>query len=362
MRYLDLLLNYIQLQKSSFLASLSLFFSIICKHLLSKFSDKSVQKFSFFSNKANYVRGLLNFLLILFLSASCSLPKQEPEKKPLVVTSVAPYLHFVLALAGDLVEAKTLVVATADPHLFETTPRQISALSDTDLFIGIGELFEAKVIAALKKTSPHIRVLDLGEQLPPLPHDSPYTITGTGHKGCGCGHQHEDSPSADRHYWLSLSNNILTLELLGYHLTELLPDHRSLILERKEELIRKIHLLDHQIYQQLQNSTGDAFLTSHAAFGYFCQNYHIYQIAIEAEGREALLQELGKLTKVAQQKHACVAISQPQHSNKGLVTLAEQLNLPVIELNPYGQDPLATISSLATILKTHCTVPHDINE
>ena len=56
---LDLLRNYICLLKLPFLASLLLNFSSICLHMNSKFTNKSAQKTSIFSSKANYARGLL---------------------------------------------------------------------------------------------------------------------------------------------------------------------------------------------------------------------------------------------------------------------------------------------------------------
>jgi hypothetical protein len=92
MRLLDFLRNYICLIKLPFLASLSLNFSTICSYMLSKFINKSTQKKSIFSSKANYARSLL-YSILLLACCGCSSSDEKDNDLARIQNASGEYIY-----------------------------------------------------------------------------------------------------------------------------------------------------------------------------------------------------------------------------------------------------------------------------
>src|SRR5438045_9556919 len=109
---LDFLRNDIRLLNLLFLASLSLNFSTRCSHMLSKFIDKSAQKASIFSSKANYARSLLNlYRICLCLTTMKILNFILPPKA--ILYSLFYFLFFYLLCGENFLEVSCNINAYA---------------------------------------------------------------------------------------------------------------------------------------------------------------------------------------------------------------------------------------------------------
>ena len=284
--------------------------------------------------------------LIVFALASLTSCEKKTKKKentiPTVAVSIPPYISIVKAIAGDAFIIHSAIPVGYNPHTSEITVKQIKALENADLFIGIGEPFEKKMIKAKEGTRKKFTLLELNKKLPLLP------LSQDAHSK-GCCHYHTSSKEAlDHHFWLSPHLLKLQAALIANALTELIPEKKALFSKNLALYLNKLDALNLKIATLLAPVQGKAILTSHAALGYFCHDYHLIQLTVESEGKSPLPQSVNHVIEEAKRIGTECAFIFPGHDNKGTLLIADKLDLKVYEIDPLAENVLKTIETIAT--------------
>ncbi|MBI5273018.1 MAG: zinc ABC transporter substrate-binding protein [Chlamydiia bacterium] len=274
------------------------------------------------------------FASLFLLCFGCGNNASPPQTtKPIVLTSIAPYKTVIERISGSLLEVQTIVPPGANPHLFEPTPRQATALSQGKIWFQIGEPFEERLASHLQHRAPSLIVQDLRRGIELLHSDS----------ACDC-------TTLDRHIWLSPQLLKLQAEFIADVLIEQFPEHREFFQKNLPPYLEELSHLDLEITTLLQPFVNHAILVAHPAFGYFCKDYHLEQLSVEFEGKEPRPKHIESLINRARTSHAIVALSLPQHSSKGAQLLAEHLKIPLHSIDPYDADAIKTMRSLASFI------------
>ena len=284
--------------------------------------------------------------LIVFALASVTSCEKKTKKKentiPTVVVSIPPYISIVKAIAGDAFIIRSAIPVGYNPHTSEITIKQIKALENAELYIGIGEPFEKKMIKAMEGTRKKFTLLELNKKLPLLP------LSQDAHSK-GCCHPHTSSKEAlDHHFWLSPHLLKLQAALISNALTELIPEKKALFSKNLALYLNKLDALNLKIATLLAPVQGKAILTSHAALGYFCHDYHLIQLTVESEGKSPLPQSVNHVIEEAKRIGTECAFTFPGHDNKGTLLIADKLDLKVYEIDPLAENVLKTIETIAT--------------
>ncbi|MCH9811844.1 zinc ABC transporter substrate-binding protein [bacterium] len=280
-------------------------------------------------------------LLALFLS-SCSFFNFESGalKKPLVIVSAAPYEEIVEQIAGNTVSIRGIIPPDVDPHNFEPSPRDMGPLVHASLWIQVGEEFEYLLENRLAETSPSLKIINLPQVTK--------TITST----CNHAHHGHCNDPVDTHYWLDPITVVDQAKVITKFLIQILPKNKELYEKNFQTLKTKLESLNAKLTKELAPFAHNVYLTTHAAYGYFCHRYDLKQIGIEADdGKEVRSKDIQMvLEKARKHEEELVGILiQPQHVNRAAETIAETMNLPLFMVNPYEKDYLKTIDKLAEI-------------
>jgi zinc transport system substrate-binding protein len=274
-------------------------------------------------------------LLFLILLASCFAPASK-SSKPVVLVTIPPYAYFVERIAGDAVSIEIFVPSGISPHDYEPTPRQIEKFIGANLWLRCGEPGEQKVLPFLRKN--HVKDVNLSEGLDGLSL-SDHT----------CAHRHEGK---DLHFWLDPVIALQQCKKIHEQLNLLLPEHQNQFTENFKQLTMDLESLDEKIRSELTPLQGSYLLLSHPALGYYCKRYGLHQLSVECEGKEPLPQQVAKVVKEAQENHVKVIFTEPQYNNKGAVLIADKLQLPIYEINPYAGDYFKMMNEITdTIVK-----------
>jgi zinc transport system substrate-binding protein len=281
---------------------------------------------------------LLIFILLLFGFSSCQDKTPRTPDKPTVLVSIVPYAYFVDRIAQNLVNIEILVPKGADPHVYEPTPKQVEAAHSAKLWVRIGEPFEEKVLKALQTPGSSLNSLQMWEKLPLL----------SSHH---CHEHHGRCEEAeDLHVWMSPKLAKIQAARIKDSLCALLP-HQTAELEQNLALfLEDLNKLDQEIQTKLSPLKDQAILVSHPAFGYFCRDYHLQQLSLESEGKEALPQTVMETLKKAEKARVRCIITQSQYSNKAAELVAKKLQLPIFLNDPYAGDYLENLRTLAETL------------
>ena len=275
----------------------------------------------------------LQFLIacLCFSLVSCNGTKpQTTSSKPLILVSLPPYKTLVEQVAGQDFDVIAVVPVSADPHSYEPTSRQLSQLSKGEIWFRIGESFESKLLPLL----------------PAKPVDLRNSVLMMEEGGCHC-HGHD---TQDRHIWLSPKLMASQATTIAKELSYLYPEHAVEFQKRLAALELELVSLDRNIQAKIEGKTDRSFLVSHPAFAYFCREYNCHQLSVEHEGKEPRPKEVDQLLFAAIEQQAKVAISLPQHNNKGAQLIAGKLHIPVRMIDPYAADYAQTMLTLASLI------------
>lgn len=257
---------------------------------------------------------------------------------PVVLVSVAPHKFFVERIAGDTLKVQLMVPAGVSAHTFEPTPKQMIQASQASIWFCLGETFETKALSALKAHRPDLQVVDLRDGVNLL-----YASSAPDQGVCHCCSPH----GADLHIWLSLREAKTQLRRIAAVLASCYPLHAQLYQDNLQTTLEEFEALDAQITAQLSSLKNRVIVVSHPAYAYFCRDYGLKQLAIEQEGREPTARQLTHLLQQVRAASVCHVFIQPQYNNKGALLIAREIGASVIMLNPYAEDYLNSLRTLA---------------
>lgn len=276
-------------------------------------------------------------LISLFvLPAGCGkADKGAASGRIVAFVSILPQEYFVKRIGGEYVDVHVLVGPGQSPETYEPTPRQMSALSEANVYFRIGVPFESFMAGKLSSTFANLDIVDTQEGI------DRRMMAGHHHGG----ESSEGSP--DPHIWLSPELVKVQARTIEQTLANLSPEHAK---QFEENLLKFDHDLDSvnaRIDSILAPYRGMSIYAFHPAYGYFAEAYGLKQVAIEIEGKEPSAKELAEVIGEMQQASNHVIFVQPQFSSKTAQTIADAIHGKVVPLDPLAEDYLVNLVKMA---------------
>lgn len=217
-------------------------------------------------------------LLMVLSLAACGEEKEKSSKDQAasstdpvkIFTTVYPLQFFAERIAGEEAEVESLLPPGSDSHTYEPTSKDVMAIAEADAFImnGAGlEAYAEKIAEAVKAEDVTVVEAAEGIELNEGDHDHDH----------GEDHDHGDH---DPHVWLDPIRSIELAENIKNVLVELKPEEEALFNENYETLKADLEALDQEFETELEATSGNHFIVSHAAYGYWEEAYGVHQIAV----------------------------------------------------------------------------------
>jgi zinc transport system substrate-binding protein len=306
--------------------------------------------------------GVLAGLLALVALASCAsagpASTTPTATRGLLTVATAFYpLQFVAErVAGVHATVASLTQPGAEPHDLELTPGQVASLSTASLVL-YEKGFQPAVDEAVAQSG-NSAVLDTTTVVPLRP-----ATTGDEHHAADehaeeAGHDHSD---LDPHVWLDPTSMSRIARAVQEQLSTIDPDHAADYASNADVLDKELTSLDESFRSGLAHCVRTDFITTHAAFGYLAERYHLNQIAIsglspESEPSPARIAEVQrearehKLTTIFTETLVSPRVAEAIAGDLGLVT--DVLD-PIEGITPEsrGQDYLSVMASNLVALR-----------
>ena len=241
------------------------------------------------------VKKFLSFFLLIIFLASCQKNSPHTSEKPFVVTSIPPYISLVQAIVGDTMTVTSALGENFCPHTAEVTPSQMKKVLSANLFIGVGEAYESKLIAVMNRGAKKTPVLELDKKVSLLSPSQDTNVVDA----CHDVNLHLKD-SKDLHIWLGPQALIPQVSAMVEALSKLNPDNTSQYNKNGNALIKKIRKMDQNLQEQLRPFQKKAIIVSHPVLGYFCHEYNLTQIVVECEGKEPLAKDAANILRFAE--------------------------------------------------------------
>lgn len=278
--------------------------------------------------------GLLSLVAVPWLGACGDVEESGGGAgPPRVVVSVFPLADLAGAVGGEDVRVSTLLPAGASPATFEVTPDGMRGVRDARLVLLVGGGLDPWAEGLAEGAgSRSVRLLD------------GVALEGEGHApGTG-----------NPHVWL---DPVRTRDELLPRIVEALalavPEARTRFEDRAAALADSLTALDEEIRRRLESVQGRAFLASHPAWHYYAERYGVRQVGVvhEHPGREPSAREVATLLEEGRAAGVRAVFREPQISEAGARSLAEELEVPLLVLDPLGGAGVEGRDSYAALLR-----------
>jgi len=226
---------------------------------------------------------ILLLILISLLLVGCGSSKSTPSKLK-AAASFYPMAEFTRAVGGDLVMVDTLVPDGVEPHDWEPSPRDLTRLGKSQIFVYNGHV-EVWAEAALEALS----------ERKITPVEASHNIARINGR-------------FDPHVWVSPAKALLEVEKITEAFCKVDSQHAANYKQNSFKYTQELKKLDKELKELSKTAKQKKFITAHAAFGHLAADYGLEQLAIagispEAEPTPKDLQALVRLVKKEQVKY-----------------------------------------------------------
>jgi manganese/iron transport system substrate-binding protein len=198
------------------------------------------------------------WLLIGLMLGSHDAVAQEPDR-PIVVCSTTQVADFARQVVGDQWEVRCVLAPGQDPHLYEITPNDVTLVRDARLCLANGMHLEGNDWMKTLADQLGKPLVECSQGIVPLQ----ITVDGA------------SEPVPDPHAWFTPQNAAVYVRNILRAVNQLDSANEPQYTARAELYLTQLRSLDAWIAKQCNAIPRDRriLVTSHDAFGYFCQAY-----------------------------------------------------------------------------------------
>ena len=223
------------------------------------------------------------FLLALVCLIHLGCDGNSAKNKLSVVSTTGMIHDIVLNIAGDIVQAKSLMGPGIDPHLYRASESDVLSLANADIIFYNGLHLEAKLADVLKDMSSRSTVVAVTDSINKDKLRMPKEFEGYN----------------DPHVWFDVRLWILVTNLIEETLIQQDPKHKEVYQNNANRYREKLTALDAYLIQQtnLLPINQRVLVTAHDAFGYFGDAYgfEVYGLQGISTQSEAAIYEVDQL-------------------------------------------------------------------
>lgn len=272
--------------------------------------------------------------LVFIVALACSGPKTSD--KPTIAVTIVPQKYFVEKLAGNLVHVDVLVPPGASPELYALMPSQMTGLSNSVAWLGLGRIgFEEGWVDKICKSNPKLKYYDTSVQADWIAGEE--EVHG----------DHVHLHGIDPHIW-SAPDEVKKIVNESYKaLLELLPEQQETLTKNYEKFQAEIDSLDQELRTKFDQLPSKKFLIFHPALTYLARQYGLEQIAMELDGKEPSPKHLKELAEMAKNENIKAIFVQKEFNMENARQMANEIGGQVIQIDPLGEDWAAQLRDIA---------------
>jgi len=274
---------------------------------------------------------------------------QIDASKIRVLVAVDPLAYLVERVGGDRVVVSTLTPTGKDPESFSPTPADLAALASTRLFFRVGLAVEDRFAKNVASIAPKSRSVDLCENVELLPNPCGHSRSENDGDHSSHSHSHAHSCSnseLDPHVWTSPAVARRLVEQATAALCEASPENAEFFRTNAATLDAELAALQSELSARLEPFEGRTFVVFHPAYGYFANEFHLTQRAIESQGKAPRPRELAELIETARAAGVRATIVQPEFDQAAAQVVADAIGAELIVHSPLEKDYFANVRAL----------------
>ena len=256
------------------------------------------------------------------------------KEKINVIVSVPPEAEFVEKIGGNRVTVTVMVPQGANPHTYEPLPEQLKNVSEAKMYAytGSGIEFENVWMDKISSMNKNMVMVNCSKRITFIPNaDTDET--------------HENQ--YDTHVWVSPRNAKIMVENIYQGLVQVDPANKDYYKANKDKYLQELDESDKKINESLKGNKNKKIMVYHPAWGYFCRDYGLTQIAIEKNGKEPTPQGIKSLIDQAKKENIKIIFISPQFSKNSAETIASEIEGRVVTIDDLDKNYLYNLNNVA---------------
>lgn len=264
-----------------------------------------------------------------------------------VTAGFYPLAYLVEQVGGAQVAVTTLAKPGTEPHDLELTPQDLTGLGRARLVVTV-QGFQPAVDKAVTQQAA-AQAFDVSAAAS-LDLGAPVQQDGTPN----------DPGAKDLHFWLDPTRYAAVGRAVADRLAQLDPQHAGDYRTRADAFAASMTSLDAAYRQGLASCASTTLVTSHAAFGYLAQRYHLTQVPIAglSPDQEPSAKKLAEVRRIVADAGVRTIYAETLVDAKFAQTVAQSSGASVAILDPVegitsasaGRDyPAVMAANLATL-------------
>ena len=259
----------------------------------------------------------------------------DASARLLVAVTVPAQAWLVKQVAGEKVELLTMIAAGHVAESAQPGPRNLTRFQQADIYFTVGDpsfFFETRYIQPYREkaqTDNWISMFYIAGQISPV----------------------HELKGIDPHLWTSPAIMSASATVFEQALARLDPQNAALYRKNLLQLQEKITSLGRQIRTVVHMHSIDTLPVYHPAWGHFCQDFGLLQLAVEDEGKSPGAGSLAALLTRLKKDDIKFIISSPGSDQRIAAMIAEQLNINMVMIDPMDPDWMQMMLSMKEALE-----------
>jgi zinc transport system substrate-binding protein len=281
--------------------------------------------------------------------AACTTNSAAAAGKVDVVAAFYPLQFVAEQVGGGHIAVTNLAKPGAEPHDLELSARQVGRVSDAEVIVYL-KGFQPAVDDAVDQVGGD-RTFDVATAVPLLDAGE------SDHVHAGEESDHHEDAAKDPHVWLDPTRLATIAQQVADRLGAADPANKTDYAANAARLRTELTGLDQEYAAGLANCQRRELVTSHAAFGYLADRYHLEQVGLSGvtPDTDPAPQRLASVAQEAREHGATTIFFETLVSPKVADTIAREVGARTAVLDPIeGLQPGST-GDYFSIMRTNLT-------
>lgn len=287
----------------------------------------------------------LCFILVLFLYSQISFSED------IIFVGIQPVKYISDRIIGGNYEVKALVPQNFNPHIYEPKPGDMRELAKAKYYFSIGDTFEHVWLKKLSSVNKNVKVVYIDKNI------TKQKLEKHSHSDHNYDKEHgndNDDVFYDPHIWLSLNNVKIMAKNIFDYMAETDKDNLVFYESNYKKLVKDMDELVINFKNTFDRCESKSILVFHPSWGYFVRDLGLKQVAIEYEGIEPSMSHIKDIVDFAKKEGVKFLFVQPQIDSRITNTLAKQLNIEIIKVNPLSYNYIEELVLIKKAFEKKC--------
>ncbi len=249
-----------------------------------------------------------------------------------VVATTSIIGDVVAQVGGDAIELTTLIQPGQDPHSFEPSAQDLTAVSQADIIIVNGWNLEESLIHDLEDISEDVPIVPISANIIPLAFGDDARHNHEEHTDEETERDNQTSHTADPHVWMSIDNVTQWVKNGQQILTQLDPANAETYERNATAYLAELEQLAEYAMAELGQIPAEKrfLVTNHDAFAYFGHEYGFTVLGTVIPGISTMAEpsaiNLAELIEEMQLHDVCTIFTETTVNDSLAQTVASELN------------------------------------